>query len=59
MLAIIAETSLFQISDISKTTGKLLYLFGFFNSLTHMDSKLTLKYEKYTRHLLFLDSLLK
>lgn len=30
MLAIIAETSLFQIADISKTFGKLLYLFCFF-----------------------------
>jgi len=59
MLAIIAETSLFQIADTSKTFGKLLYLFCFFNSLTHMDSKLTLKYDKYTGHLLFFDSLLK
>ena len=35
MLAIFAETSLFQIADISKTFGKLLYLFCLFNSNTH------------------------
>lgn len=59
MLAIIAGISSFQIPDISKTTGKWLYLFCFFNSLTHMDSKLNLKYDKYIGHLLFPVSLLK